>query len=372
MNKKKLVLIGTSACLALFLSVGIAGANLNNVLQKHLSGDEVVLQNNIKKLSVEQLINEIESVAATVGNPSTFAKNSNAGANDINTLIPFVSELFERKDQIPDKDILKVVSDDTKSVITREALVDLYVLKHEGNKGGEELKQILLQDEINSQVKSRIVATTDFTSDDVGLLKEIIQQDDDILAFNGLKRLSNINVSEAYEISKNILSNVQEQSSNRISAALRATAKYLHNSGHTNLQKNSSNLEGSFIETSFNIMKSSNDEVLKDSAVFAISEVGSQNAITQIINSDLIEKELKAFAIDQNFIVLKEMLTENPTKEDIEIVVSALEILPITDLVEPLTELIPHIGDVELKKRIDKVIVLAKEEGISANHKWDK
>ncbi|MDT9720383.1 hypothetical protein QVE09_15805 [Paenibacillus sp. ClWae2A] len=370
MNKKKLLLIGSSACLALFLSVGVAGANLGNILQKHLVEDEAVLQNNINNMSNEQLIDEIDNLATTVGQPSTLAKNNSVGQNEINTLIPFVSALFERKDQLKDEDILKIVADNTKTVITREALVDLYVLKHEQNKDGGELKQILLQDGIDAQVKSRIVATADFTLDDVGLLKEIIHEDDDILAFNGLKRLSNINVSEAYGISESILSNIEEQSPNKISAALRATAKYLKNESQSTFQKNTVDLEADFIDTSFKIIKSSNDEVLKDSAIFAISEIGSQKAITQIIESDLVEQELKAFAVDQNFITLKEILTGNPTDDEIRIVVSALEILPIVDLVEPLSEVISSISDPDLKKRSEEVIIVAQKEGINGNYKW--
>jgi hypothetical protein len=368
-KRKKFLLAGISICLTLILSVGVATANWDNILQKYLAKDEVALQNDVENMSNEQLIDEIDSLAATIDQPTTL--NSSSGKSNINILIPFVSELIQRKDELKDADILSIIADNNKTDITRESLVDLYALKHEASKDGTEIKQLLLQDEINTRVKSRIVSTANFTIEDIELLKGLIQKDDGVLAFNSLKRLSRIDSAEAYRLSESILSNIGNESNTMISAALKATANYLKDSDQSAIQKNT-NLEADFINVSFRIINTSNDPILKDSAFFAISEIGSQNAITQIIKSDLVEIQLKTYAIDQNFLTLKEMLTDNPTEDEIRTVVTALELLPIVDLLDPLKNVMSNISDPDLKQRSEEVILLIKNEGINGNYKWVK
>lgn len=91
--------------------------------------------------------------------------------------------------------------------------------------------------------------------------EQLIQEDDGVLAFNSLKRLSKINATEALEVSENILANLENESSDKISAALKATAKYLKNEERiSTLQDN--NLESDFIDLSFKIIKSSDDQIL--------------------------------------------------------------------------------------------------------------
>ncbi|OPA79284.1 hypothetical protein BVG16_09355 [Paenibacillus selenitireducens] len=367
-KRKKFLLAGISICLTLILSVGVAAANWDNILQKYLAKDEVALQNDVENMSNEQLIDEIDTLAATVDQP---ALNSSSGKSNINILIPFVSELFQRKDELKDVDILSIIADNSKTDITHESLVDLYALKHEASKDGTEIKQLLLQDEISTRVKSRIVSTANFTIEDVELLKELIQKDDGILAFNSLKRLSRIDGAESYRLSESILSNIENESNTTISAALKATANYLKDSNQSAIQKNT-NLEADFINVSLKIINTSNDPILKDSAFFAISEIGSQNAITQIIESDSVENQLKTYAIDQNFLTLKEMLTSNPTEDEIRTVLTALELLPIVDLLDPLKNVISNISDPDLKQRSEEVILLIKNEGINGNYKWVK
>lgn len=370
LKSKKMMLVGTAALLALILSVGIVNASgWGSVLGKYLAGDEVALQNDLTSWSNEQLIEEIDTLAASMTPSATLTKESPSIGNDINVLIPFASELFARKDQFNDTEILSVIADNTKTVITREVFVDLYALKHEVSEDGEEIKQFLRHDGIDPQVKSRIVSVANFTTEDIALLKSLVQEDDGVLAFNSLKRLSRINTSEAFGISEGILANLENESSDKISAALKATAKYLKNEDRSSVLRDK-NLESDFIDLSFKIIKSSDDPILRDSAFFAVSEIGSENAITRIIESESIETLLKVYAVDQNFITLKEILTNNPTENEIETVTTALELLPIVDLIEPLEEASLGISDPVLKQRIANVVLLAEKEGVKGNYKW--
>lgn len=372
-NKKKLVIISATIFLSMSLSIGITNADFSNIFQKYSVNDEVQLMDTIGKLSVEELISEIDLIAKDLDESQQKANiNTPSSIADINALIPFVSELFARQDQINDEEILGLVSDNTKSAVTRESLIDLYAVKHEAMNNGTEINKLLLQDEINSQIKSKIVSVANFSSQDIGLLIELIDQDDELLSFNSLKRLSSVDVAKGYEISQKILANRENEGDNKVSAALRATAKYLNTINKTTIHKNESKMESDFVNLSLEIIKTSGNPTLKDSATFAISEIGSVYALTKIIESDLVDQELKVFAIDQNFLVLKELLGIKASEGEITTVVSAMEILPILDLVDPLNDSLPGIKDLDLVKRAEKVIEFAKQEGVKGNYKWSK
>ena len=370
LKDKKMIWTAVFVLLALILYESIATAGWEGVMQKYIGEGEESFQSSMENWSNEQLIEEIDSLAVSVIPSPTQLKESSSSGTDINVLIPFAAELFKRKDQFNDTELLNSIGDQSKQIITREIFVDMYAMKHETG-SDEELKQLLRSNETDYQIKSRVVAVANFTTKDIDLLKELIQEDDGVLAFNSLKRLSKIKVVEAFRISEDILDNLDNESNDKISAALKATAKYLGNENYSSSLRDK-NLESDFIELSFNIIKSSDDPILRDSAFFAVSEIGSQNAITKIIENKFIETQLKAYAVDQNFITLKKMLTNNPTDNEVRTVTAALEIFPIIDLIEPLKEASADISDSDLKKRITEAILLTEKEGVKGNYKWLK
>jgi hypothetical protein len=71
-------------CISFLLFGGIVAAN--DLFREYFSKDEATLNKELGSLSHKQLISEIDSLA-----------KSNEGTNHINALIPFVTELFQRK-----------------------------------------------------------------------------------------------------------------------------------------------------------------------------------------------------------------------------------------------------------------------------------
>ncbi|MBS4025472.1 MAG: hypothetical protein KGZ96_07320 [Clostridia bacterium] len=365
MSRRSFKVILLSICFTLLLSAGIVAANYEpivtnytSILQKYLVKDELALNNDIKKLTKEQLINEIDVFS------TTFEE-----ANNNNILIPFVEQLFQRKNEIGDLEIINNIKDTTRTLTTREIMVDLYIVKHENdiNKHNE-IKKLLQEESIDKNIKARIVSTARFTKNDVELLKGIIEEDDGILAFHSMKKLTKIDPQKAYEISREILLNTNSQSKDRVSAALRSTAFFLRND--VSNSQNYEILETDFINLCLDIIYSSDDLFLKDSAVFAISEIGSKKSISTIIEIEFIDRELKVFAIDQNYLKLKEILLNNPVEKEIEIVVKAMELMPILDLVEGLEKVTKNIEDNNLKQRSEDVLKNMRAHGIKGNQKW--
>lgn len=353
---KRIKIVTLFICFSLILSSGAAIAN-HGVLQKYAMMDETTMYNDLKALNLEQLVSEINNMAIALEK-----------TNDINFLIPFATELFQRKDDIKDTDILSTIKDNTKSLTIRELMVDLYLLKHEKQPIQDELKAILNDQNTDKRIKERIVASSTFSKSDVSLLKELIAKDDGLIAFNSLKALSKVDDNAAYQIASGILSDIDAVSKDKLAAALKSTAKYFKH-----IKSNDQDyieLENEFLNLSLELISNSEDIYIKDSAFFSISEIGSKQSISKILESNFIDRELKVFAVDQNFMTLEKMLLDKPTEADIKIVVTAMELLPVVDLTKALEEATKSIENVDLKQQCEAALKIMKENGVRGNQKW--
>lgn len=107
---------------------------------------------------------------------------------------------------------------------------------------------------------------------------------------------------------------------------------------------------------------------MKDSAFFATSDLRSKEAILTILKQSNVDRELIVYAIDQNFDVLNEILLNNPSLEEIELIINAMEMHPITDLYDSLNTVISTVEDDNLRERGEKALTHIKEEGTKGNH----
>lgn len=358
LRRSKLILLGI-LCISLLpiaVKADIISTNKiikNSILEKYINKDDKEVKVNLKQLSKKEIIDEVNSISNTL-----------EIANANNELLPFVEAIFERKNEFEDSDIIDIVKDNTNSRITQEVMVDLYTVKNEKNLNKDNLKK-LLNENIRNEVKAKIVANSIFTQEDVDLLKNLIEQNDDTLTFQSLKKLSKVNSREAYEISQSILSNYNIQSNKKVSAAQKAIVQYFKD--NKILDKSNKN---NFINLCLEIINNTQDSLLKDSSAFALSDLRDKESIIEIVKNDSIDRELKVFAIDQNFMTLNEILLNNPSAENIEVVVKAMEIMPIQDLIESLEKVKNNINDKDLENRCDNVLSKMKSEGRKANIKW--
>ncbi|SHH76657.1 hypothetical protein [Clostridium grantii] len=359
MLRKSKVALSVMICLSL-VSVAVKAEIIspnkvikNSIVAKYLNKDEKEINHDLKQLNKKELINEFNSIAATVGT-----------TNSIDVLIPFASVVFERKNEFEDSEIIEIIKDDTNSIPTQELMVDLYCVKNENKSSKNNLKK-LLEENIRNEVKSKIVIDSEFTKNDVLVLKNLIEEDDGILAFHSLKKLSKTDVKESYEVSEKILANYKSQSKYKVSAAQKATVQYLKDKKSTN-----KDIKNKFISSCVEIYNTTDDSVLKDSSIFALSDLMDKEAVIEIINNESVDEELKMFAIDQNFMTLNEILLNNPTETDIETVIEAMEIMPIKDLVESLEKAKKYISNSELLKRCNDELKIMKLNGSKGNLKW--
>lgn len=353
-HKLKVIVAGIGVSLMLF--VGVVSAFNYDALQKYFSKDEETIQNDIKAMSTEKLISEMNMLSPVL-----------ADANEVDSLIPFAAELRRRKDVIQNSDIIKELKKNTNLQLTKEILVDLYADKNANQPNQDDLKQLLQDESIDNRLKTKIVNVAQFNSNDIKILKKFIEGQDAGLAFASLKQLSRIDLEEADKNSNQILLNYKTEPAEKVSAALKAKSKYLVT------KKSKGDFEAQakeFLQLGFDIITTSNDAKLRDAAFFAISDLRIKESITNILKNNLIDRELKVYAVDQHFEVLNEMLINQPTEEEIETVVEAMELLPISDLIVPLEEASKRIENADLKQRCEEVLAFMKTNGVSGNKKW--
>ncbi len=362
LRSKKIVLLSICCLVLVSLVAQVFATNDSTadtklMLEKYRQKDEVEIKKQLKELSKEQLIEDANSLSTELEK-----------ATDINVLIPFAQEIFKRKDEFKNTEILEVIQNNTYSPTTQQVMVDLFTVKNENNLSKNELKKLLKENTVRKDVKVKIVANSRFNKDDVTLLRDLFKEDNGVLAFMSLKKLSNTNSEEAYKIAKKVLSNYKSESEEKVSASLKATVKYLKSNKLDN--KELAGLENDFINLNLQIVNTTNDNSLKDSSIFALSELMSKASIDEIIKNESIDRELKVFAVDQNFMVLKEILSKNPTEADVELVVKAMEILPISDLIANLEIVAESIENKDLLKRCNDVLKNMRLNGLKGNQKW--
>jgi len=350
LKKSKLTLLGIICVTLLIVAVNIGLKNYDKTIKSSAVKVSITSPDKIKQLSKKQILEEAKYIA-----------NSMKNASD--ALMPYAVELFNRKNEFENAEIIKIISDKTNPIIIQEMMVDLYTSKNETNTNKDEKDELikLLKQNIPKEVKVKIIANTTFTEIDVDLLKSLTTQNDDI-AFQALKKLSKVNSTEAYAISENILANYKTQSTTKVSAAIKATVQYLKDNKMVNKDK--------FISLCSNIINNTKDAKLKNSSVFAISDLMDKQSIIEIIKNKSIDTGSKIFSIDQNFKILNEILLNNPSETDIEVVVTAMEIMPILDLIEPLEKVKKNINNKNLAKRCEDVLATMKLKGNKGNQKY--
>jgi hypothetical protein len=370
-NKKKIgaivlasVLGVSGSCFALTTEGSDFKEEISKVFLKYEKKDEQQVLKDLRKLSKDKIVDEVNLL--TKGN----------GKNEISDsgLIAFTAALVEKEEEFTNKELINLVVDSNNSVSAQTLYVDVYLHKNKDDiKAKKEIKEILKHKNVNKIVKTKVVAESDFDSTDKLQLIEFIQGDNQELGQWSLKKLLKVDAETAFNLSNEILLNKEGKSDQLVSGALQTTAKYIKSKKN---KKEYKELEKDFLEMSKSIMKDSKDSkgskdtIIYDSAFFAISDLMSENSLVSVLNDPTVEEQLKVFTIDQNFMVLEDILKNDPTDEEVEMVVKAMEILPIKDLADPLENMIGKVQDKDLEVRIQQVLKDMNEKGINANKKW--
>jgi hypothetical protein len=309
----------------------------------------VTLQNKEDKLSIIDKINDL-SLGKGDRNATSFPK------------------LIELESKFNNDEIIALIKSDKYTDSTKHLLIELYFHKNDiKNKEKGKLKVLLNNKSISKNLKQTIIANVPLDIKDEQLILEIIKNDDTELAFWSLKRYYEINEQKAFDVASDILNQKRLESNPKTLSALKIYARYL---GEHKDIKNYKDLEANFITKSKNIMQDSTDKQASYTALFSMSDLKSKEGILLIINDKGISNEDKVGAIDQNFMVLKEILQNNPSEAEFSAVLTAMKIFPINDLIVDIENAAGSIKDKKLVIEAESVVTFIEQNGTNANYKW--
>lgn len=360
-KKRKILIIMGITCILSFSIVyakvqnnGKYNLNDSNTLSKYQNISENDITKKLNILNKHELIKELNLVTKDL----KMLQGSYASSE----LIPFANELFNRKDNFNNKEIINEIKNNNNTLETKMIMVDLNTVKNEDNLISNEMKA-LLGDNIDISIKQKIITDSVFSDNDKDMLKELYLKNNDDIAFQSLKQLKKISPLEAYNISKNVLKTSNNSSYLEVSGAQKAAANYFK------LSKNNKMItkeKYDFIDKCVNIIKDKDKSYLKDSSIFALSEMNDKDALFILINNKDIDDIVKTYCIDENFNIIEEILNHNPTDDDINTILDAMNINPILESVKPLNSIINNIKNIELKEKVRKTVDFINQNGVNA------
>ncbi len=307
---------------------------------------EAEISKALAKKSISDIVQEINTISSY--------------NTDLSNLILHASALAERVDEISEEALLSFIGDDTNSVNLRIIMIQLIKYKN-SDVDKTLLKKLLVSNDTDSTIKQNIVlALSENDPETIELLKQVSEQEDELLAFQAIKQLNRIEPGIASDIADELLKNYTKEQPEKVRAAIKVKAEQLRKDASKDNEKSK------FIQILIDLFNGSNDELMKDTVVFALSDLRDETAISIIVANKDIDRSIKMYCIDQNYSTLLKMVESNPTDTNIETVIQAMNIYPITDLISPLKA----VADKAAPSGKASFSKLIEQEGNPVNKKW--
>ncbi|TCX48939.1 hypothetical protein [Dehalobacter sp. 14DCB1] len=348
MRKHKRLALIAIGCLILAVLTGFTVNPVESLKTNYLNKTEKEVISELSKKPISDITDEINTI-------------SSFGA-DLSDITIQASVLAKRADEIDDDTLVSIIKDNKNSQNLRVTMLQLgkHKKSFSSNEGKKILIDLLKDNKEEFAIKQNAIwALPDDDPLTIEVLTEISKQESDgALAFQAIRKLNLIKPNLAIDLSNDILADYHNQQTEKVRAAIKVKAKQFSNEKEISKEKNQ------FTQMCFDIFNTSDDQIMKDTVIFAVSELKDEATITNIVRNEKIDRPVKAYCIDQNYSTLLRMIKNNPTDENIETVIQAMNIYPIKDLLSPLKE---AIDKSDSKNNFSKLV---EQEANPVNEKW--
>ena len=288
--------------------------------------------------------------------------------DDKMAILPHLTALVDKKDEFTDDELLELIKRTDTDTGLDSAFVKMYV-----GKGADASKLLpLLEDEnVDLEVKEYIVAIGDFSKEE---LRSIFLNNDDSVSVIAMKKLTVLDEAVAYEIASQLLRDDSHQmtSEQYVSACLGIAEHFeVYQPVSESDRKAFSEERLRAISLLWNLYYANSDELVQDQAIYALGRMHDYDVFKSIIESSKIDFYLKVTVIEENAALMVDLVSNASSLEEIEIVVTAMSLHPITDVGEVLSEVVTN-GRLLETKEIKELIDYIKNEGVMWVDKYDK
>ncbi|WP_066507554.1 hypothetical protein [Abyssisolibacter fermentans] len=348
-NKKFLVILCTFLLILLSgLLTAFAWSPFDNISKQYSESSETSIMDTLSEKNFKEICEEI----------NVLSQNK----VKLSDMLYHASTLAEKVDTISEEELISEISDVNNSSNLRTILIQLCKYKNNmaGIKDETQLKVLLLDEKTDLVLRQNIVWVLSDSEDSMETLTSVAYDKDDLLAFQAIKRLNCSFPATARKIANEILQKAEQdkEQGEKLRVAIKVKAEQFRKEESNRSDKDD------FINFCIDIFNNSNDEIMQDTVVFALSSMKDKEAITTIIENEKIDSDVKAYCIDQNYETLAAMLENNLCSEDIETVIKAMNIYPVEGVVSALEK---HI---EQNRNNYNFSELKQQEVNPVNEKW--
>lgn len=310
-------------CILVFGIMGVSAIKspYNRIVEKYNWEDVESVANQMKDIRYWEIADEIKIVLKHT--------------KDLDSAMAHAYVLQTRINDIPEDWFEKEISNADNEELYRCLLIELSSYKN--NKKGlinvEFLKDILKNDSENSFVRQSALFALMNDKKSLDIIINCVNDKDDLLSFQALKVLNMIDKNKAVEISDQIIRQERPDSEVYRMAIKIKSYEYQENPYKTEEINN-------FIKRCIHLYETSEDLQMKETAIFALCDLQNIDAVKFIVNESSIDHYIKAGCVNQNYLVIKEMLLNNPTKENIDFAIQCEKIYAVDEVVDLLKTMV--------------------------------
>lgn len=306
LKNKKLLVITLSIILVLLL------AGYTTIQHTKLKYE---FSTNDNKQKLEELNNQIISA------------KEDADASEIISQVENIAKDFK------DDDLLSVLTNDDLDKNTKQLFLEKADAINSGKGIEDDAKfiSLLYNKDIDDDIRSYLISKTDFdTKYEKDALQDLVCDPSYNVSVRAMNKLQSTDAVLALETADKIISE-NNKNDDVVRAAIMTKSAYFEDM-YLSEKHVSEDEKKDYIDFCINKYDETQDEVLKDAIVFSLMNMRDFNAIKAVVGKNDIDNEMKKTCISRNTSVLGEVLRNDPTKEDFDFVLSAIELLPVYEL----------------------------------------
>jgi len=278
--------------------------------------------------------------------------------------VHIAQRLWQRRKDIPRRDLLQAITDEKKPQVTRELMVDLLAGSSEEAKITDDARELLSDSRLGPALKARIVASHDFGPEDSSLLCSLASGSEDMVGFHALKKLGSADPMAARRLALAALARADECSDAKLSASYKVLVR-------SRTFKSDWAARSTLVRHLSSVLADpKTSPSLQDSAAFALADMRSLDALRILLESKKADVVLRVGAVEKNAMTIETALEQDPGEATIELAVTAMEIYPVNEIASPLLAARARVKSPELRQRLDAVLVCIASEGVPLNAKW--
>ena len=311
-------------------------------------------------LHEKELIEKINRMTVEESNPLT--------SED---LMQVCGDLYEKAETLTDEDLLRVLENETMTPITKSTLIQMADRFNDGQGLADPgaFEKFIPQKTVPEDVRVDLIETLDMSSDkNKDMLETIVRTEEGRIVVRSLFALERTDARRALNIAKNIVANAADHNEYAIRVAVMVLSDYYFDLRQANSPKDVSQEVGAYIRFCMAQFEASNDDVFKDAVIFSLNEIMDFRAVKAVLTNDRIDDGLKRNCISNNSRTFAEVIQSNPSKEDVDLIISAMERVPLSELKDLMREKLASNPQYQ-SARLDNVLTVMEIRGVPTDEK---